>query len=100
MPSHSALLYDLEGMSVRDEESGYASASSSDESISDVFFTKSHLTFLNRQLQNLEPPGKMNSSSSLGVARELIPPYQRSCDGVSPLSHRFIRLPHSVLQDS
>ena len=45
-------------MSTRDEESGYASASSSDESIPDVFFTKPYLTFLNRQLQNLEPLGK------------------------------------------
>ena len=41
----------------RDEESGYASASSSDSSFPDVFFTKPHLTFLNRQLQNLEPQG-------------------------------------------
>ncbi|SLM38475.1 phosphoadenosine phosphosulfate reductase [Lasallia pustulata] len=56
MPSCFAPLYELEGMSTRDEESGYASASSSDESIPDVFFTKPHLTFLNRQLQNLEPP--------------------------------------------
>lgn len=63
MPSRSALLYDLEGMSTRDEESGYASASSSEESIPDVFFTKPHLTFLNRQLQNLEPPGKMTFTS-------------------------------------
>lgn len=63
MPSRSALLYDLEGMSAQDEESGYASASSSEESIPDVFFTKPHLTFLNRQLQNLEPPGNMTSTS-------------------------------------
>ncbi|MCJ1299121.1 hypothetical protein MMC08_001912 [Hypocenomyce scalaris] len=56
MPSRFAPPYELEGMSTRDEESGYASASSSDESIPDVFFTKPHLTFLNRQLQNLEPP--------------------------------------------
>jgi phosphoadenosine phosphosulfate reductase len=41
----------------RDEESGYASASSSDSSVPDVFFTKPHLTFLNRQLQHLEPQG-------------------------------------------
>ncbi|MCJ1248632.1 hypothetical protein MMC30_005850 [Trapelia coarctata] len=39
----------------RDEESGYASASSSESSVPDVFFTKPHLTFLNRQLQHLEP---------------------------------------------
>jgi len=42
----------------RDEESGYASASSSDSSVPDVFFTKPHLTFLNRQLQHLEPQGE------------------------------------------
>lgn len=41
----------------RDEESGYASANSSDSSVPDVFFTKPHLTFLNRQLQHLEPQG-------------------------------------------
>ncbi|MCJ1418924.1 hypothetical protein MMC32_005275 [Xylographa parallela] len=39
----------------RDDESGYASGSSSETSIPDVFFTKPHLRFLNRQLQNLEP---------------------------------------------
>ncbi|MCJ1411964.1 hypothetical protein MMC19_006056 [Ptychographa xylographoides] len=39
----------------RDEESGYASGSSSDASIPELFFTKPHLRFLNRQLQNLEP---------------------------------------------
>ena len=50
---HAQLLAPMD----RDEESGYASASSSDSSIPDVFFTKPHLTFLNRQLQNLEPQG-------------------------------------------
>ncbi|MCJ1288240.1 hypothetical protein MMC26_007595 [Xylographa opegraphella] len=38
-----------------DDESGYASCSSSEASVPDVFFTKPHLRFLNRQLQNLEP---------------------------------------------
>ncbi|KAL9125289.1 MAG: hypothetical protein Q9217_005485 [Psora testacea] len=38
-----------------DYESGYVSASSSEDSIPEVCFTKPHLTFLNRQLQNLEP---------------------------------------------
>ncbi|MCJ1395369.1 hypothetical protein MMC18_008253 [Xylographa bjoerkii] len=38
-----------------DDESGYVSGSSSETSIPDVFFTKPHLRFLNRQLQNLEP---------------------------------------------
>ncbi|MCJ1474581.1 hypothetical protein MMC13_003240 [Lambiella insularis] len=39
----------------RDEESGYASGSSSEASIPDVFFTEPHLRYLNRQLQQLEP---------------------------------------------
>jgi len=39
----------------RDDESGYASGSSSEASIPEVFFTKPHLKFLNRQLQGLEP---------------------------------------------
>ena len=42
-----------------DDESGYASGSSSEASILDVFFTKPHLRFLNRQLQNLEPQGML-----------------------------------------
>jgi len=39
----------------RDDESGYASGSSTDSNVPDVLFTKPHLTFLNRQLQHLEP---------------------------------------------
>jgi len=39
-----------------DNESGYASGSSSEASVPEVFFTKPHLTFLNRQLQTLEAP--------------------------------------------
>ena len=42
----------------RDDESGYASASSSEASIPDILFTKPHLAFLNRQLQNLKPQGR------------------------------------------
>ena len=39
-------------------ESGYVSgSSSSDISVPEVFFTKPHLRFLNRQLQHLEPQG-------------------------------------------
>ncbi|KAL9099795.1 MAG: hypothetical protein Q9163_004755 [Psora crenata] len=38
-----------------DYESGYVSGSSSEASIPDLYFTKPHLAFLNRQLQNLEP---------------------------------------------
>ncbi|KAJ9328301.1 hypothetical protein DTO027B5_1796 [Paecilomyces variotii] len=36
-------------------ESGYVSGSSSDDALPEVYFTKPHLTFLNRQLQFLEP---------------------------------------------
>ncbi|KAI9879887.1 MAG: hypothetical protein M1830_006554 [Pleopsidium flavum] len=55
MPSRSFPMYENEVMSTQDLESGYASASSSEASIPDIFFTKPHLQFLNRQLQNLEP---------------------------------------------
>ena len=40
-----------------DYESGYASGSSSDAELPEIYFTKPHLAFLNRQLQNLEPQG-------------------------------------------
>ncbi|KAL2009149.1 hypothetical protein VTN00DRAFT_7343 [Thermoascus crustaceus] len=36
-------------------ESGYASGSSSDDSLPEIVFTKPHLQFINRQLQFLEP---------------------------------------------
>ncbi len=42
-----------------DVESGYVSGSSSEASIPEIYFTKPHLAFLNRQLQNLEPPGML-----------------------------------------
>lgn len=48
-----------DAVSASDLESGYVSGHSSQGSSSspDVFFTNSHLVFLNRQLQNLEPQG-------------------------------------------
>lgn len=48
-------------------ESGYVSGSSSEASIPEIYFTKPHLAFLNRQLQNLEPQGWL----SLVAARRL-----------------------------
>lgn len=36
-------------------ESGYVSGASSDASLPEIYFTKQHLAFLNRQLQMLEP---------------------------------------------
>ncbi|KAI9716109.1 MAG: hypothetical protein M1812_005536 [Candelaria pacifica] len=47
--------FDQGDLSPRDLESGYVSASSSDESLPEVYFTKIHLKYLNRQLQHLEP---------------------------------------------
>ena len=44
-------------------ESGYASGSSNDEAVPDVYFPKAHLRFLNRQLQNLEPSGEMSGGA-------------------------------------
>ena len=38
-------------------ESGYVSGEGSEASLPEIYFTKSHLTFLNRQLQLLEPQG-------------------------------------------
>jgi hypothetical protein len=43
-------------------ESGYASGSSSESSISKIFFSKPHLEFLNRQLQFLKPEGTSSKS--------------------------------------
>jgi phosphoadenosine phosphosulfate reductase len=43
------------------EESGYASAASSQDSLPEVYFSKPHLKFLNAQLQKLEPQGEWKS---------------------------------------
>lgn len=53
----SSPVYELEPESVQDVESGYVSGSSSNADLPEIYFTKSHLAFLNRQLQNLEPQG-------------------------------------------
>lgn len=53
----SSPVYDLEHDGAHDVESGYASGSSSQADIPEIYFTKPHLAFLNRQLQNLEPQG-------------------------------------------
>ena len=57
MPSRSSPVYDVESVSGQDIESGYVSGSGSEASIPELYFTKPHLNFLNRQLQNLEPQG-------------------------------------------
>lgn len=53
----SSPVYDLEHDGARDVESGYVSGSSSQAGIPEIYLTKPHLAFLNRQLQNLEPQG-------------------------------------------
>lgn len=57
MPMRLSPEYESDGQSALDLESGYASGSSSQESALGISFTKSHLAFLNRQLQTLEPQG-------------------------------------------
>ena len=65
MPSRAFSVYEteLDMMSTPEPESGYASGSSSEglngnkNSGPEIFFTKAHLNFLNRQLQTLEPQG-------------------------------------------
>jgi hypothetical protein len=54
-----------------DVESGYVSGAASTESLPDVYFTKTHLKFLNQQLQNLDPPGSCLSADS-SIALESI----------------------------
>lgn len=55
MPSRSTPVYEKEMLD--EVDSGYNSGSSSDTSAPDIYLTKPHLKFLNRQLQNLEPQG-------------------------------------------
>ena len=50
-------VYDVDHAAARDVESGYVSGSSSQADIPEIYFTKPHLAFLNRQLQNLQPQG-------------------------------------------
>ena len=59
MPETNLHLLDSDIVLPLDDESGYASGSSSEANIPQVFFTKSHLSFLNRQLQDLEPRGRL-----------------------------------------
>ncbi|KAF2034473.1 Phosphoadenosine phosphosulfate reductase thioredoxin [Setomelanomma holmii] len=40
---------------IRSEESGYASGDASQDSLTEIFFSKPHLKFINSQLQKLEP---------------------------------------------
>ena len=55
----SSPVYDSEHDGV---ESGYVSGSSSNADLPEIYFSKAHLAFLNRQLQNLEPQGESGPS--------------------------------------
>ncbi len=55
----SSPVYDLRQDGAHDIESGYVSGSSSSADLPEIYFTKPHLVFLNRQLQNLEPQGRI-----------------------------------------
>ena len=53
----SSPISDVHEDSIHDLESGYVSGSSSQADLPQIYFTKPHLAFLNRQLQHLEPQG-------------------------------------------
>ena len=64
MPSRSSPVYSASGQDIEaGYESGYVSGSGSEASIPEIYFTKPHLRFLNRQLQNLQPQGWSHKSS-------------------------------------
>lgn len=58
MPSRISAGFEADGVPASDVEPGYVSGSSSQASTPEIYFTTPHITFLNRQLQNLEPQGK------------------------------------------
>ena len=61
----SSPVYEAGHDGVHDIESGYVSGSSSTADLPEIYFTKAHLSFLNRQLQNLEPQGITLAHKSL-----------------------------------
>lgn len=64
--------------SQEDIESGYASASSENGGFTELYFTKPHLKFLNKQLNQLEPEGMytVKYKNILGLI-----PIQKSSNG-------------------
>lgn len=46
---------------INDDESGYASGSSSHESLPEIYFSKPHLKYINAQLSKLEPQGMLGT---------------------------------------
>jgi phosphoadenosine phosphosulfate reductase len=56
---------------VSDTESGYASATGSEDSLPDMLFTKPHLKYLNQQLRNLEPQGEPPRTAQQALANRI-----------------------------
>lgn len=63
----SSPIYDIHNDGANDVESGYVSGSSSEADLPEVYFTKPHLAFLNRQLQHLEPQGMRYTTHVYGT---------------------------------
>ena len=82
MPSRMSPKFEAEGRPSSDAETGYASSGSSRASTPEIYFTTPHLTFLNRQLQNLEPQRKSTMLGTLGGAFADISAAQKSSNGL------------------
>lgn len=83
-----------ETSSIRDDESGYASGTSSQESFPELYFSKPHLKFLNLQLQKLEPQGMLTQMFPIVPHTHLS--LQIFSDGVSRHCLAFTRQPPSA----
>lgn len=79
MPTRISAEYAADRSPNLEVESGYVSGSSSRASTPEVQFTTPHLTFLNRQLQNLEPQGIRLAPLSSKPTSNL--PVQKSYNG-------------------
>ena len=70
MPSRSSPVCSVSAQEIESGyESGYVSGSGSESSVGEVFLTKPHVRFLNRQLQNLQPQGKSLKVPSISRLR-------------------------------
>lgn len=81
MPSRMSSEFGADGAPVPGAESGYVSSGSSRASTPEIYFTTPHLTFLNRQLQNLEPQRKSSVLCLSGGAFADILVVQKSYSG-------------------
>lgn len=68
----SSPIYGLHEDGAQEVESGYVSGSSSQVDLPEIYFTKPHLAFLNRQLQHLEPQGMTHAPHSYDSNTDMI----------------------------